>query len=96
MADKFGSLSRLLDVRTVGYSSIVQVGFSILLVGNLWGWAAEQTEKNKTDNAGKYCTKANSIQSYCHAIVEMTYGALFLGHVHGVLNIRWDGHHVVL
>lgn len=35
LADKFGSLSSLLDVRSVRHSSVVQAGFGILLIGNL-------------------------------------------------------------
>lgn len=32
ITDQFGSLGSLLDVRTVGYCSVVEAGFSILLV----------------------------------------------------------------
>lgn len=35
LTDESGSLGSLLYVRTVDYTSVVQVGFGILLVGNL-------------------------------------------------------------
>lgn len=35
LTNQFSSLSGLLDVRTVHYSSIVQVSFGVFLVGNL-------------------------------------------------------------
>lgn len=38
MTDKFGSLGSLLDVRTVGHCGVMQAGFGVLFVGNLWGW----------------------------------------------------------
>lgn len=44
LTDKFGSLGSLLYVRTINYTCVVQVGFGILLVGNLWYRAEEQTE----------------------------------------------------
>ncbi len=44
LTDKSGSLGSLLYVRTVDYTSVVQVGFGILLVGNLWCSTEEQTE----------------------------------------------------
>lgn len=44
LTDKLGSLGSLLYVRTVNHSSVVQVGFGILLIGNLRGWEGEQTE----------------------------------------------------
>lgn len=44
LTDKLGSLGSLLYVRTVDYSSVVEVGSGILFIGNLWGWAEEQTQ----------------------------------------------------
>lgn len=32
ITDEFGSLGSLLDVRTVGYCSVVETGFSVLFV----------------------------------------------------------------
>lgn len=36
ITDEFGSLSGFPDVGTVGHSGVVQAGFSVLLVRNLW------------------------------------------------------------
>lgn len=45
MTDKFGSLCGLLDVGTVGHSGVVQAGFSVLLVGNLWTMKTMKTDE---------------------------------------------------
>lgn len=41
LTDELGSLGSLLNVGTVDYRSVVEVGFGVLLVGNLRGRKAE-------------------------------------------------------
>lgn len=48
-------------------------------------------ERSKTQHSGS--RKAREVSR--SSAVEATYVALALGHVHGVLNIRRNGHHVV-
>lgn len=49
-------------------------------------------ERSKTQHSGG--SKAREV-SRSSPVAEATYVALALGHVHGVLNIRRNGHHVV-
>lgn len=85
--DQFGSLGCLLDVRTVGHRGVVEVGFGVLLVGNLW------SRQNTV-----WWTQTTNV-SHVYPNVEMkintTHAALTLGHGHSMLNIRWN-HHVVI
>lgn len=55
LTDQFGSLGRLLYVWTVNNSSVGQAGFSILLVGNLWHWAKEQTGSTVCQKLSSKC-----------------------------------------
>lgn len=84
ITDKFGSLGGLLDVGTVGDSSVVKVGFGILPVGDLQTHSMN-TEKREVQNALTLSQHGE----------RMTHAALILGYVHGVLNVRWNRHLVV-